>query len=401
MTSALRDVADVHLVSQIRNRDALVRAGLVEGKDFTAIDSEAVAKPLWKLGSVLRMGQGKGWTTVQAIESISYRYFEHLVWRQFQDQLRAGDFRIVHRLTPLTPTIPSSLAARCRKIGVPFVLGPLNGGVPWPKQFDAARRQEREWLSRVRGAYKLLPNRRSTMMANAIIVGSRHTQSEIPQSAQERTVYMPENGIDPARFSISADHKPGILRACFVGRMVPVKGTDMALEASIPLLKAGLMTLDFVGNGQMVDALKEEVRKQGIGDAVTFHGWVDHAAVQQILSRSTLFLFPSVKDFGGGAALEAMALGVPPLVLDYAGPGELVDESTGFKIPMGRRDDIVTAMTALLSSLAERPDLLKTKGMRAKQRVEDLFVWKKKASQMLQVYQFAQGNIAKPDLFPA
>src|SRR4029078_12093352 len=64
---ALRELVDAHLVTQIRNRDAILRAGLREGHDFTPIDSEPVARPMWKLASLLRLGEGKGWTTLQAL----------------------------------------------------------------------------------------------------------------------------------------------------------------------------------------------------------------------------------------------------------------------------------------------------------------------------------------------
>ena len=49
---ALAKVAHVHLVTQVRNRDALVRTGLVEGKDFTSVDNEWLASPLYKLNAL-------------------------------------------------------------------------------------------------------------------------------------------------------------------------------------------------------------------------------------------------------------------------------------------------------------------------------------------------------------
>jgi hypothetical protein len=143
LATAIARVTDAHIVTQIRNRDAFLRAGLIEGQDFTAIDSEKIARPVHRVSEVLRMGKGAGWTTVMAMQALSYPYFERAVWKTFRARLAAGEFDLVHRITPLSPTLPSSLAPRCKGIGVPFLLGPLNGGLPWPRGFDAERRREK------------------------------------------------------------------------------------------------------------------------------------------------------------------------------------------------------------------------------------------------------------------
>lgn len=390
LAQALREVADVHLVTQVRNRDAILRAGLIEGRDFTAIDSEAIAKPLWALGKALRGGDGKGWTTLQLINALSYPHFERLIWKEFGPSIRAGDWDIVHRVTPLSPTISSSLARKCARVGVPFVVGPLNGGVPWPREFDAERRAEREWLSYVRGAYKALPGRKKTLRsAAAILVGSRHTWSEVPRAQQRKTVYIPENAVDLARFSGPGPRDGGPMRACFIGRMVPYKGPDMLIEAAAPLLRDGKMRLHMIGDGPMLPGLKEQARDL---PGVTFHGWLEHEAVQSVAGQCEVLAFPSIREFGGGVVLEAMTMGLVPLIADYAGPAELVTEGLGVKIPMGGRDAIIAGTRDGLQRLIDDPAGRARMSAAGQARLHEAFTWPAKARQVAEVYDWVLGR---------
>lgn len=391
LSQALSRVTEAHLVTQVRNRGALLEAGLEEGVHFTAIDSERIGRPLWRLSNLLRRDRGRAWTVATATAALSYYYFEYLVWRRFGRRIRDRRFDLVHRITPLSPTIPSMLASRCRSAGVPFVLGPLNGGVPWPKGFDAVRRQESEWLSYVRGAYRLLPGYASTLRdSSAIIVGSRDTLMQIPARRHEKCVYLPENAVDPNRFQATA--APAVagrpLRACFVGRLVPYKGADMLLEAVAPFLKAGSLVLDIVGDGPALAQLRALSQRLGLGEAVDFHGWVQHARVQELMRMSQLFLFPSVREFGGAVVLEAMSIGVVPVVVNYGGPGELVTPESGFRVPVDSRACIVAGFRDTVGRVLAAPGVLAAMSSAARERVARHFTWEAKAAQILKVYEW-------------
>jgi len=397
----LKAVVDVHLITHIRNKEAILKTGLLEGKDFTVVNSEAIARPLWKLGKLLRGGEGKGWTTTTAINTFSYYYFEYLVWKGFKKDIKSGQYDIVHRVTPLSPTVPSLIAKKCSSANVPFVIGPLNGGVPWPKEFDSARRQENEWLSYIRDIYKLMPGYKSTLKySDAIITGSKYTLSKIPIKYAGKTFYIPENAINPEFFNLSLENNYKKLYACFVGRLVPYKGPDILLEAALPLLKLNLLHIDIVGDGPLMALLTEMVIKNGVENNVTFHGWVAHSEIQKIMIRSQVMAFPSIREFGGGVVLEAMALGIVPLIVDYAGPGELVDNETGYKVSLGTRENIIHDLREKLDFIVKNKSVLNKKGKAAKEKVMRLFTWGAKSQQIAEIYDWVlKKKIDKPSFF--
>src|SRR5262249_59057836 len=118
---------DVVGATQSRNRANIEKTGFGKAR-VRYFDTEYVARPMYRLARFLRRGTETGWTTGIALAYPGNLAFEWEVWKAFRSELRAGAFDVVHRLTPMSPTLPSPMATWSP---VPFVLGPLNGGLKW------------------------------------------------------------------------------------------------------------------------------------------------------------------------------------------------------------------------------------------------------------------------------
>ncbi len=399
LSSALMEVADVHLVTELRNRDALLEAGFPEER-MTAIDNRRLQGFAFRFAKLLRGGESLGWTIYSAFYNFAYPVFERKVWKAFQARLQAGEFDIVHRVTPLSPTTASPLARKLKKLGIPFVLGPLNGGVPWPKGFDAVRRQEKEWLSYVRGLYKLTPGLGTTRDASAaLLLASGHTYREVvtTDARRQSALYLPENAIDPARFP-EAEEVPqtDVLSLAFVGRLVPYKGAATLLEAALPLLKQNKVRLDIIGDGAEMGRLKAMVAEHGLAAVVSLPGWIPHEQLHGRLRQSQVFAFPSVREFGGGVVLEAMALGLAPVIADYAGPAELLPGDCGWRVLFDSAETLREHFRERLEYLADHPGEVLAAGRRASRFARAHFTWGAKAGQIRQVYDWVLHNGEKP-----
>lgn len=194
---ALAEVCDLTVVTHIRNRPNIEKAGFGKAK-VIYIDTEWIAAPLSKFATFLRGGNDVGWTIQMAMDYPSYLAFEREVYKQFAGALGKGEYDVVHRLSPMSPSLPSPMASWSP---VPFVFGPVNGNLPWPAQFLAERQREREWLSRFKRGGDYLPYVGSTFArSSAILAAFKHTVDAVPAVGQARTINYPEVGIDPELF---------------------------------------------------------------------------------------------------------------------------------------------------------------------------------------------------------
>lgn len=394
MSRALMGEVDGLLVTELRNREAIEREGGVSEGAVEYIDNRTLQNGAFQISKWIRGGKSLGWTAHTALNSMVYPFFEKKVWAEYGDRIQAGEFDVVHRITPVSPTAPSLLARKCAEVGVPFVLGPINGGTPWPDEFAHLWKKEREWLAPVRSAHRWMPGfRRTRAASSAILLASKHAFTEIPEEYLEKCLYLNDNAFDVNRFpEPPGKPKVGPLRVVFIGRLVPYKGADMLIEAVAPLVREGKVVLDLIGDGPERGKLEKIVDAENIGGGVTFPGWLDHRKVHTRLGEAHVFAFPSVREFGGGVVLEAMGMGVVPVVLDHGGPPEFIGEGMGYAMPMGNRDEVVARFRGRLDEMVGRiPELLEM-GARCREHVLKYYTWEAKARQLKEVYAWVCGN---------
>lgn len=377
------------IVTHPRNGDAFLRAGLMKDRDFVTVDNEHIAAPLHKASRILRGGEGKGWTAVTALESLAYYEFERQLWMQLGERIQRREFSLVHRITPLSPTAPSIIATRCQRAGVPFIVGPLNGGLPWPKGFEGRRIAEREWLSYVRALYKLLPGYRGMReAASCLIVASEATRSQLAPSYRSKSYFMPENGV-PASAIVPTKSRVAALplRILFVGRFVPYKCPDLLIRAAEPLIRNRLVKLVFVGGGPMEQSLQKLSSELGLSGSIEFKGWMPRELVLEEMANSDLLALPSIREFGGGVVLEAMARGLPSVVANYGGPAELVDESTGFRFDFDSEVTLQSSLRLALETAVRQPDRLSEMSINCLRNARERHTWDAKAEAVVRLYE--------------
>ena len=150
------------------------------------------------------------------------------------------------------------------------------------------------------------------------------------------------------------------VRVLTVARLVEIKGHEFAIRAVAKARhRHPELHYDIVGDGPLrkeLDALIEELE---LGNAVTLHGALDGAFIQELMARANLAVQASVNvegdQEGQGLFLqEAQACGLPVLATQHGALAEgLVPEHSGFLVP--ERD--VEALAGRLEFLIEHSDL--------------------------------------------
>ena len=339
----------------------------------------------------------------QALTAFNYLFclaFEWRAWHQTRARIMAGDFDVVLRLLPVSSVLPSPFSFFLRHGPIPFVIGPINGGLPWPTGFRQANKQK-EWISNLRGFYRMLPFGRSTYRyAAAIIAGSSQTCTEFA-AYREKLFFVPgENGINSALYPTPSrtSERRDKLELIFVGGLLPIKAVDLAMRAAAPLLQKGQAHFTIVGDGPERAKLEQLTTSLGIDKVVSFLGWLRHGEVLQRMGEADVLVFPSVREFGGGVVFEALAMGAVPVVADFGGPGDIIHPGIGFKVPLTDEEDVVLQIEKILAKLVNNRELLERLRQQGMRYARECLSWDRKAQIVTEILCWAARRGTKPDL---
>lgn len=402
---ALARLHKVTLVIYASNEDAVRRGG----GPFHAIEPIRLPwlDPLhdWALRRIFRHDYGR-----QSLTAFSYPrhvFFELRAWRQLRSRILSGDFDVVLRILPYNRVFPSPFAWLLRNGPIPFVIGPVSGGLPWAKGFPQLDKQQHAagyWIWNLRAISRFVPFAQSTYTkAAAIVAGSSHTYAELA-THRERLFFIPtEIGVNPALFEErqrSHSSRDGKLKLLFVGRLIPLKACDLALRGSAQLLRAGAADFAVVGDGPERDSLRNLARSLGIEGSVSFAGWLPHGEVLGALQNADVLVFPSLREIGGGVVFEALSMGAVPVVADFGGPGDVVNPDVGYKIPMSNEHDMILKLESVLKKLAEDRNHLENLRERGMAYAREDLTYDAKARVMTDILLWATGRGPKPTLQP-
>jgi len=196
-----------------------------------------------------------------------------------------------------------------------------------------------------------------------------------------------ENGILNSFIGTAKKHTSKTMKLLFVGRLVAYKGADMAIKALsiLPETVQKRLTFTIVGDGPERNTLEKLARTTGVEGRVHFTGWIPQQETLTHYRKNDVFCFPSVREFGGAVALEAMGCGLPCIVPDYAGLREYVTEETGIKIEPKSREYLVQQFAEKIEFLLEHPEIREKMSARSIDRVKT-YEWGNKGEEMVALY---------------
>jgi glycosyltransferase involved in cell wall biosynthesis len=227
--------------------------------------------------------------------------------------------------------------------------------------------------------------------ARALLLCNNESLGALPASAASKAQLFPVNGCTAEDLDLLGRRTSGPgddrFRVLSVGSLLKVKRFDLGIRGFARFAERHPNSqLLIVGEGPERPHLERLVDKLGLQGQVVLDGWRSRAEVFDRISASDVFLFPSARDGGAAAVVEAMGASLPVICLDVGGPGMHVQPDCGIRLTPGSEPQVVEDIARELGRLHGNVELRQALGRNARQRVKGAYHWGRLGERLQDLY---------------
>ncbi len=302
-------------------------------------------------------------------------------WLRYVRALRGGRFDVVHVHLP-DPTTGVWPAVAARWAGVPLVVAhehhPM--AIP-PGRWTRKQRLGRRMMQRMVHRFIAVTEYSAGYLRE--FCGVEKSRISVLHLGIDRTAFESAPSKAAARESLSVSATAPVVS--IVGNLIDDrKGHRVLFEAMATMVQAlPSLRVHVIGDGPRKQEFQQHATRLGVADNCHFTGRISFEQLLGHLAASDVLAMPSFDEGFGLAALEAMALGLPPVASSVGGLLDIVEDGvTGQLVPVGDADALADALIRLL----ENPALAAAMGAAGREAVAERWDADQLAGKQLALY---------------
>lgn len=174
----------------------------------------------------------------------------------------------------------------------------------------------------------------------------------------------------------------------YLGLLAEWQGTDLLLQAAVQVVARRPGVQFLIMGYPAVERYRQEARRLGLGDHVTFTGKIPYEQAPRFLALGDVAVAPKISETeGSGKLLNYMAMGLPTVAFDLPVSREYLDNAGMY----ARRGDAASLSIALETALADR-ETAQEMGRRLRRRAVERYSWLAAGEQIMDVYDAVCGQ---------
>jgi glycosyltransferase involved in cell wall biosynthesis len=278
------------------------------------------------------------------------------------------------------------LAALAERHDIPRVVSTRGMLEPWAINHKRLKKRL-AWFAYQRRDLKQARCHITTAEAEALNL--QHFDLGVPIATVPNGVDLPEER--PRVVSSGAERvaRGGPRIALFLGRIYPIKGLPMLIEAWAHARPAGwILRIAGPDEAGHQNQLEKAVSAAGLGHVVSFAGPLEYEMKKSAFFDADLFVLPSHSESFGIVVAEALAHGLPVLTTTGAPWSILPENGCGWWVA----PTVAGITEGLLQATSKDPETLRLMGAKGRSLVSAKFGWKCAANLILSTYEAVLTN---------